>query len=295
MSNIQQSLIEQGYAPVPIGVERQDLQNVMDSYMGFLELPEEFHQATVFDLTDRGDGDFGQYTRVAGEMGERGIRPDNKDIFHFGSMSRQVIEARLAGELPHKLIDFLDICESLYWAAQRAKRGAIAELDCAGSGLMQVLSPERSTINDVLRLIAYYDNEGPLAKGHFDRSTTTLAIGESHPGLRIAPAQNGMVIDADAEYMSDVESRLEDVEYQPGVAKFFLGAGWNRLPSELREGNPDLPLGYHDVINIGRRVGERVMRWAIVMFNNPHIDFTDYVVPTPPETRPYKQLGKLEP
>lgn len=289
--NVQESVTQHGYAPVPISVSKEDLAGTIGAYLNFLELPADVQEATVFDLTDRGDGDFGQFRRLPGENSARGKRPDNKDVFHFGSMTRQITEARLSGPLPKDLRTFMDQAEAVYWAAQRTKRNALADL--GNKGLMGAMVTERGTINDVLRLIAYYPNHGALAKGHFDRSVSTLAIGESHEGLRMAPAQNGLRVDANEDYMAGVEVSLQPVEHHSGEAKFFLGSGWNRLPTELRTGNEDLPLAYHDVVETGKRVGEKVMRWAIVMFSNPQLDFTDYTVPSQAETRPYKQLGKL--
>ncbi len=292
---IEQHLNWRGYIPTGIDVSKEDINGVVQKYLGFLTLDERHHDATKFYLTDRGDGDFGQYTRVAGNVEERGARPDNKDIFHFGSMSRQVIESRLGfGQMPKPMREFLDDTEALFWAGQQAKHDMLMVMDAWGAKLSDVLQPETETMNDVLRLIAYYDNEDVLAKGHFDRSVTALAIGESHPGLRMTPGQNGIKVDADQRYMDRLESRLEPVEHKSGEAKFFLGAGWNRLPEDVKGKHwEDLPLAYHDVVNTGQKVDERVMRWAVVMFNNPHLGFKNYTVPTQPETRPYKQPGRL--
>ncbi len=292
-TTLQENLTQNGYAPVPIDLDKSDLDDAVTKYIAFLELEPTYRQATVFELTDRGDGDFGQHKRAAGQLAVRGALTDNKDIFHFGSMTRQVVEARLAGEMPQPLAEFLDAAEHIYWAAQRTKRNALEQLDVNGVGLAETMQPATATINDVLRFIAYYPNQGSLAKGHFDRSVTTLAIGESHPGLRMAPSQNGLRINVDESYLEGLESQLRPVEHHPGEAKFFLGAGWNRLPADLRRGQEDLPLAYHDVVQTGLKVGQKVMRWAIVMFSNPPLDFENYAVPSPAETRPHKQLGRL--
>jgi hypothetical protein len=291
--SLRESIYEKGYAPVGIDLGRSDLQTAMDRYLAFLELDEKFHSITQFELTGRGDGDFGQFRRTAGNEGVRGTVADNKDIFHFGSMTRQVVEARLSGALPHEMKEFLEAAEEIYWTGQRAKKQALEQLDYFEMGLVGVMQPERETINDVLRFIAYYPNKGNLAKGHFDRSTATLAIGESHEGLRITPGQNGFIIDADEAYMNSLDNKLQPVTHSEGEAKFFLGAGWNRLPDYLRVGNEDRPLAWHDVVESSTTVDEKVMRWAIVMFCNPHLGVHDYIVPSQPETRPYKQLGRL--
>ena len=293
--SVQESLDEKGYAPVGIDLGKGDLQTAINKYMAFLELDEQFKEATRYLQTDRGDGDFGQYSRVAGNEGERGSVPDNKDIFHFGAQSRQVIESRIRGTLPVDMKNFLDDAEEIFWAAQRTKLNTLRELDTSpGTGLIGIMQPEVGTINDVLRFIAYYPNDEKLAKGHFDRSTATLAIGESHEGLRIAPGQNGLKINANETYLKNLETRLVPIEHTDREAKFFLGAGWNRLPERYKAGhNNYLPLAWHDVIPSEKKVDEKVMRWAVVLFTNPKLEFTEYTVPTQPETRPYKQLGRL--
>ena len=290
---IRENLLEKGYAPVGIDLGVSDLQTAIDRYTAFLEIDEKYHEATRFFISNRGDGDYGQYTRVAGSNGERGAVPDNKDIFHFGSMSRQVIESRISGKIPQDMKSFLDAAEEIYWAGQRSKRIAVESLDQQKAGLVGILQSERETLNDVLRFITYYPNEEKLAKGHFDRSTCTLAIGESHEGLRITTGQNGLVLDADETYLADLESRLQPVEHRDHEAKFFLGAGWNRLPERYRAGNESLKLGWHDVVPSDKQVDAKVMRWAVVMFINPYTEMKEYTVPTPAETRPYKQLGRL--
>jgi len=94
--------------------------------------------------------------------------------------------------------------------------------------------------------------------------------------------------------MEQLERDLKPVEHRDGEAKFFLGAGWNRLPLVFRGWeNHDIPLGYHAVKNYGKQIDENLMRWAIVRFCNPHTGFQHYIVPSPPETRPYKRLGRL--
>lgn len=293
MSKFRESLKEKGYAPVAIELSKSDMESAMDSYMEFLELDEAMHDQTRFFLTDRGDGDFGQFRRTAGTSSERGLVPDNKDIFHFGASSRQIIESRMFGSLPLAVKNFLAQAEEIYWTAQRAKLNAIDELDILHMGLRRTMMDETMLMNDVLRFITYYPDPNKLAKGHFDRSVLTLPIGESHEGLRIAPGQNGLVADASADYMSQLDSKLRPVDHDEGTAKFMLGAGWNRLDPHLRFGNQEMPLGWHDVIPSEKSVSDRVMRWAIVLFANPHLGVDSYCVPTPPETRPQKQLGRL--
>jgi hypothetical protein len=293
MSEFRESLKEKGFSEVAIDLSKSDMSSVIENYINFLELDESYFDETRYFLTDRGDGDFGQFRRTAGTNSDRGVVLDNKDIFYFGASSRQVLEARLHNKLPNSLRCFYRDAEEIFWTAERAKLDALDELDILHMGLRKVMMDERHLMNDVLRLIAYYPDQNKLAKGHFDRSVCTLAIGESHEGLRIAPGQNGIVCDISEEYMAQLDASLQPVTHINQEAKFMLGAGWNRLDSHLRFGNQEMPLGWHDVIPSDKTVSERVMRWAIVLFANPHLGIDTYSVPSAPETRPYKKLGVL--
>lgn len=288
-----EGLKQQGFMPVGIDLGPHDFQEAMRLYLEFIQLEDYYHDVTRYNANNRGDGDFGQYRRQAGTEGQRGTVQDNKDIFHFGAGMRQVIESRIRGTLPRDMRLFLGAAEEIFWSAQNAKKRAFEAIDSRQRGLVGIVLPENGQLNDVLRFIAYYPNEGELAKGHFDRSVATLALAESHEGLRIAPGQNGYTLDCSEDYMRQLEGRLQAVEHVPYEAKFFLAAGWNRLPNTLTEPYAELPISWHDVVPSDKTVDTTVMRWAIVNFINPHNEYEGYTVPTQPETRPYKQLGKL--
>ncbi len=291
-----ESLVEKGYMPVGVDIGYSDFEQAMERYLAFLEIDEKYHDATRFYAGGNVNYDFGQFRRQPNTESHRGVVLDNKDIFHFGSQTRQVVEARLTGALPKDMKDFLDIAEDIFWESHRSKRAALEVIDSYQAGLVGICLPETGEIRDTVRFIAYYpSDDGILAKGHFDRSMATIALAESHPGLRIAPGQNGLHIDADEVYLKNLEANLQNVEYAEGQGKFFLGAGWNRLPEYYRFGNHDLPLGWHDVVKTDQQINDQLMRWAIIHFINPHAEFVtaNTLVPTPAETRPYKQLGRI--
>jgi hypothetical protein len=289
MSELLETIEERGFSAVPIELTHGDLNDTIGLYQEFLELPEEFHDATRFFTTKRGDGDFGQFRREAGKQGARGTVPDNKDILHFGADTRQVATTRL-GRMPQAMKWLLASCEDIFWSAEATKCCALKELQGDARLVTDVMAPEQGRLNDVLRLICYYDNQDNLAKGHFDRGVATLAIGQSHGGLRLAAGQNGLGASVTKSYLQELDAGLQPVEHREGEAKFFLGAGWHRLPYEYREGLTHLPLGWHDVVKSPKRVDDKVARWAIVMFCNPQLGFEDYVVPSPEETRPHKMF-----
>jgi len=288
---VRQQLQEQAYANVPIDISKADMHTAIEQYTDYLTLDESYHAASRFLLGNRGDGDYGQFTREIGKETLRGKAQDNKDIFHFGSMSRQVIESRISGRLPKAMQTFLNSAEELFWSAERSKRDAVAELDVAGSGLLKIMQPETAMLNDVLRFIAYYPGADTLAKGHFDRSTATLALGESHEGLRMTPGQNARAREVNKAYMQELQDSLEPVTHHDGEAKFFLGAGWNRLQPEYRKSNENLQLAWHDVVSSDQTVNDKIARWAIVLFANPNRDHAGYEAPSTTETRPYKSFN----
>lgn len=293
---VRKSILEHGYAPVGIDLTKSDLQSAIDAFHEFVQLDDfDFEATQFFSTTTREDNDFGYYRRKPGGKTFRGQSFDNKHYFHFGSQTEQRLAEKLGNNQPHELRNFIKIARDIFWIAQKSKEQVISELDHKDAGLTEILpsDPHRGTINDALRFLLYLHNDGDLAKGHYDRSVFTMAIGESHEGLRLAKGQNGLMVDCNKAYMSLLESNLQPVEHIEREAKFFLGAGWNRLEPRYRLGNEDLPLAWHDVIESDKQVNEEIMRWAIVLFINPILEHKGYKAPTPEETRPYRKLGRL--
>ena len=280
-------LHSQGYYEVETGITHSELAVVMAGFKSFRSLSDEMKQSTNYFLSDRGDGDFGYFNRIPGAETFRGKASDNKDIFHFGASTRQTVEATLPHGAPKVMADFLDDAESLFWQAQATKKRALGKLNLVGlvdvatgsfSDYSSVFLSTRSACNDVLRLINYYDSDSLLAKAHFDRSATTLALGESHPGLRLTASST----------KSPVEERnqtLQPVAYTPGQAKFFLGAGWNNI-QHLDAKAKTLPLGWHDVVQTETVVDDYVRRWSAILFSTPHLEWSGYSVPGRNVTRP---------
>lgn len=282
-----EQLHQHGYTEVETDISKDELQIVMDGYNAFTKLPADIQNSTNYFLSDRGDGDFGSFKRVPGAETFRGKASDNKDIFHFGASTRQIVEASLPAGLPPEMASFLNDAESLFWQAQAAKSQALGSLGLFGlvdlnTGSLvpyqNVFLDKKAPCNDVLRLINYYDSGSLLAKPHLDRSAVTLALGESHPGLRMTPCS----IDTPVE---ERNANLKEVVHNPGVAKFFLGAGWKNLRHISQRAN-DLPLGWHDVVQTSEVVDDYVRRWSVILFSTPHLDWQDYKVPGRSLTRP---------
>jgi hypothetical protein len=254
-----QELAENMYLPVAVDIGQSDLSEAIRAYREFLQLPAEFHEATRFRLDERKNTQFGQFERVPGinNKGGEGVpAEDVKDLFHFGALTRQVVEARLQ-DMPSATRDFLDAAEDIYWASARTCRNAFEQIDDFSVGLVGLHFDERAPLNHHLRFIAYYENDGEcLATGHFDRSVGTVHLGTSHRGLRIGTNP----------------SDLQLYEGQADQSLFFLGVGWNALSAYHRAGGsaPLRPM-YHDVVQLPEQgIDDKLLRWAVVMFFNPY-------------------------
>lgn len=266
-----QELAEKLYLPVAVDIGHDDMGSAMQAYEEFLELPAKYQQAAMYKLDERNNTGFGQFNRIPGEdkYEERGTAQDSKDIFHFGAMTRQIMEYRLS-DMPRASREFLNAAEEIYWASARTYRDTMSVIDDFEVGLIGLHFDERQPLNHHLRFILYYENDGEyLATGHFDRSVGTVHLGTSHRGLRVG-------------------TKPSDLQLYEGAADqslFFLGAGWKKLPAHKRAGRsvPLRPL-YHDVVQLPEHgIDEKLMRWAVVMFFNPYELDT---VPAKNETRP---------
>ena len=99
-----------------------------------------------------------------------------------------------------------------------------------------------------------------LARGHYDKGTGTIAVAESHGGLRLGFGEDDLeLLDRDA--------------YDP---KFFHGLGWHQL-AEIVDVETARKAAWHDVVQLDEHVSDDVMRWSMVYFIGPanmHLDST---------------------
>ncbi len=289
-----ESLVEKGYMPVPVDMSKTDYDEIIQSFEEALELPDKYMEMTKFNAGNVPEYNFGQFSRSKGTTYQRGVVMDNKDVFHGGAMTRQVVETRASGALPRSFRRFLTNIEEAYWCGERATKIGLEYLDHEGVGLAKAFLDEKHEPTSTVRALLYRPtDEQVLAKPHYDRSGFTVTMGESHPGLRIAPGQNGAVVDLTHEYMEYLANTLTPVEYKEFAGNLILGSGYNRLPAYLRRGNEGLPLGYHDVVKTKQIVTATIMRSAIVFFANPTLGLGNYLPPSRRETRPETTLGRL--
>lgn len=200
------------------------------------------------------------------------IGTDSKDHLHYGALSSQVVRARLGQKLPAEIDTLLDIADETLEEVFRIGRVATKSL-----GLEPVFfSGNRQDWTHILRTIDYHLGEHPfLGEAHFDRSTATATLYEEYGGLEGVKAQNGRHQPITQQYLQHMLERMQPLQYAEFEARFFLGAGFNELPEEIR-----LRLGYpellaHQITNIF----PDSQRGSVVGFFNPFHGFKRYATP----------------
>lgn len=291
---VREQLYSQGYSNVPVGITNAQTHELFDHFKDFVALTEEpggeeLKTALAYKgrREDRVIGNESYFIdlRVPGEHNphestSRAAGNDHKYIFHFGPRTIEHATRNLGRQLPKIMELLLEHCSDVYYDGRKAAR-----LGSAALGLEGILFNEDPAMEvHHLRLIDYIaSNNGEHAEAHFDRGVTTLALNESHPGLRGLPADNGYLRPISGATRELLEGGLQPVSHLEGVGKFFASAGLRRLPEDVREENAldDVPLFAHDVVN--EKPG--VNRQAVVMFFNPHLEFIRYPeIPSKEET-----------
>lgn len=293
-AEVREQLHEQGYANIAIGVGNDSTKELFDTFKDFVALTEEqggdkLKELVKYTARSKSEilGNEAYFTdlRIPGkhnqnESSSRAPGDDHKYIFHFGPQTfARALDKRRRNGLPEELNTLLAQCSEFYYEGRKT-----AQLGAAALGIEKVLfghDPTREVHH--LRLIDYVASESKEhAKGHFDRGVVTLAINESHSGLRGIGADNGSLAPLTSEQYKLLEDALLPVSHEEYVGKFFASAGLRRLPEVLRAAHhlDEIPLFAHDVVN--EKPG--INRQAAVMFFNPTIDFPKYTVPLPSET-----------
>lgn len=200
------------------------------------------------------------------------IGTDSKDQIHYGALSSQVVRARLGRKLPAEIDALLDIADETLEEVFRIGRAATKSL-----GIEPIFfSGNREDWAHILRGLDYHAGEHPfLGEAHFDRSGATATLYEEFGGLEGVKAQNGRHEPIAPLYLQQALDRMQPLPYTEFVARFFLGAGFNELPEEIRQrlGYPELLA--HQITNLF----PDSQRGSIVGFYNPFPGFKDYVTP----------------
>ncbi len=286
-AEVREQIEEVGYANIAVGVNNSDTQELFSSFKNFVELTEQpggeqLKKAVAYKARPEsellGNESYFIDLRIPGqsntyEDNSRGAGQDHKYVFHIGPQTLARACVRI-GKLPAELDILLQQSAEFYFEGRKAsKLGAVA------LGLSDVLfhnDPAREVHH--LRLIDYIASANKdHAEAHFDRGVVTMAINESHPGLRGLASDNGYLRPLDRQSRDELSAGLAPVSHQEYIGKFFTSAGLRRLPENLRakEALDQLPIFAHDVVN--EKPG--VNRYAVVQFFNPHLDFRGYSVP----------------
>lgn len=204
---------------------------------------------------------------------------ENKDVLHIGPRTLSTAQERLGRRMPGVMKNLLEGCVEVHRAVKESVRPVYREL-----GIENLMLAE-NPMDDIhmLRVLRYLGtNASHKADLHFDRSVATMAVWESSPGLVGTPGNNSLgrpMTRAELDAMT-AQADASPISHVSGEGKFFLGAGYNRLPQEVHDRNGNLPLLAHGVIN----QDSSEERDALVVFMNPHLGVKDYVVPSKSET-----------
>lgn len=250
-NDVEQEISENAFARVEFDLPYETIESGMEAYLGFCALSSEYTRATACEYPNG---------KRASQMGHvvKGEKPgeDPKNYFHYRDGMLDILKSKFdkeGREITPELSTFLNTAREIHEAACQTLYKNMARLDKRYPGLLEKHFPEHGDRDFYTRFLAYRPtSNGQLARPHHDLGSMTLAMAESHPGLRIGPDANS----------------LTPVEHEEGTAKAFLAGSWRTLYPDS-----SLPLGWHDVIQRNEsRLDNDVVRWAVVTFANPEQD-----------------------
>ena len=245
------SLERNHYASVPLAIPRADLEAAAGRFLEFLALPEPLKQQLHFPARSHRASADGYTDKTDLE------KKDSKLFFHWTpSLMQREPCASLRAEEP--------VADHFFAAAERIYRQAEVTLHAIYS---QCLPDYRDRIfrggrliDGILRFLSYSpcSERTFCARAHFDKGFSTLALGDSAPGLRIGCC--------DAHPLADVHHMDGSAIFMPAWM-LFQASGGHIKPA------------WHDVVH---RPGEvdvnaQCARWSIVCFvNDPATPFSSW-------------------
>ena len=244
--------------PITVGLSQSDIEATINAYLEFSELPEDIKAKAQYkpDPADDSRRNVGAGYRPSPKSAPNHLdtSKDKKEVFHYTPDITRVIGVLAAHDRPLALQRFDAAAQAVWETAATAARTKLQEL-AAEYPLVEGIhfNPDGAT-NNHLRFLAYYGNgEQELAAGHYDKSTLTIALAESHGGLRLAERPQDL-------------SLLERDPTQPVI---FHGRGWLKLMEQLGSTSNRVP-AWHDVVEVdGLGVKDDILRWALIYFVNP--------------------------
>lgn len=246
-SDIEQEIKENAFARVGFELGHEDIATAIQRYLDFCALPESYTRSIAYPYFNEKEG-----SQVGHFVKGTGSNEDRKSFCHFRDGFPDQLK-RDGVEITQQLDEFLQAAEAIHEAACRTLYGSMTELDDRYPGLVGMHFPEHGERDFYTRFLVYHPTgDGQLARAHYDKGSMTLAMAESHPGLRIGTQEDTLV----------------PVEHREGEAKTFIGRSWPNLYPDS-----DLPFGWHDVIqHDAEQVSNDIVRWAVVTFANPEHD-----------------------
>ncbi|PIR85457.1 hypothetical protein COU15_00575 [Candidatus Kaiserbacteria bacterium CG10_big_fil_rev_8_21_14_0_10_45_20] len=249
-----------GYATAPIEISKEGVHNAIDSFVSFTAIPKALRSKICAYLPE-------DEKRVHLGVGIRKPESDgdgeHKEFFHYHPDVAREFKNKILQAGP-EAVDFLKHADRL-WVNIAKQVKEIIEMQITPvyyQKLTERFIPTGEKYPRViLRFLAYKDaNESTYsAKEHYDRSTVTLAITESAPGLWVENPRKG---------------KRSKIKHKAGQAVFFPWFGFNyAVDSNIQ---PTL----HGVEQQqGEQYSNDVVRWATEVFTDiPN-------APTPPKSK----------
>jgi len=255
------------YEPIALELNASDINSAMQAYLAFLELPDTERAKIAY---------FNEQRPRIGSSGY--VHKEATDIKHVFHMTQELERAFAPNiyRLPTESKVLLKIGQEIYYSLAKSSTEKLAELEEEIPLLVGIHSPRSGKRQHHLRFLAYQaGRDGVLAHGHYDKGTGTIAVAESHGGLRIGYRE------------SDLE-RIDRSSYEP---LFFPGYGWHQL-AQMLDVAPRRRAAWHDVTDTGERVDDKTLRWSLIYFIDPanlYFDSTQEQTHTP---IPWRGLGR---
>ncbi len=190
--------------------------------------------------------------------GER-IEDDPKEFYHFHPNSFRKIEKTHEqfdwGKIPPEVSTLHMRFSTIHRLAREAIINTLTIAEQTHPELTSKYARAQDLDNSPLRLLFYHPGQGDyLAAGHYDKSSFTMQIAESHMGLR---AQNPQT------------HTMEAVRRPANKGVVFPGFLWTQMYPDS-----ELSPAWHDVVNINELNdarslhGRNCARWALIWFTN---------------------------
>lgn len=264
------------YEPIAIDASESDIEATMDSFLAFLHLPYEERVKVVYLDESRPRTGKSGYEHKGSASPDGHHRQDNKHIFHMTEALHRTFYHQIWNQ-PRETRSFLQNAYALHHSLTAAAKQKYQELEDDMPGIANIHFPPDGTVANHTRFLGYQDaKDGLLAVPHYDKGTGTIAVAESHSGLRVGFGPDDLeLLDRD---------RFDPI--------FFPSYGYHQL-GEMLGARPTRRAAWHDVVDTGERVSADVTRWSLIHFIGPaHI----YLESTKEQTHtpiPWRGLGSL--